>query len=52
MLKNGTYDTNDLSQISKFCLLLATKFQENREKGMEVKNYVGAAQNNFVKDEL
>ena len=52
MLKNGTYETNDLSQISKFCLLLATKFQENREKGMEVKNYVGAAQNNFVKDEL
>ena len=47
-----SYKISDLTQISQFCLLLATKFQENREKGMEVKNYVGAAQNNFVKDEL
>ena len=47
-----SYKISDLTQISQFCILLATKFQENREKGMEVKNYVGAAQNNFVKDEL
>ena len=50
--KMVSYKISDLTQISQFCLLLATKFQENREKGMEVKNYVGAAQNNFVKDEL
>jgi len=50
--KMVSYKTSDLAQISQFCILLATKFQENREKGMEVKNYVGAAQNNFVKDEL
>lgn len=50
--KMVSYKTSDLTQISQFCILLATKFQENREKGMEVKNYVGAAQNNFVKDEL
>ena len=47
-----SYKTNDLTQISQFCLILATKYQENREKAIEVKNYIGAAQNNFVKDEL
>ena len=47
-----SYKISDLTQICQFCLLLATKFQENREKGMKVRNYVGAAQNNFVKDEL
>ena len=47
-----SYKTNDLTQISQFCLILATKYQENREKAIKVKNYIGAAQNNFVKDEL
>ena len=47
-----SYKIVDLIQISQFCLILATKYQENREKGIEVKNFIGAAQNNFVKDEL
>ena len=50
--KMVSYNISDLTQISQFCLILATKYQENREKAIEVKNYVGAAQNNFVKDEL
>ena len=50
--KMVSYKISDLTQISQFCLILATKYQENREKAIEVKNYVGAAQNNFVKDEL
>lgn len=45
-------DIDDIIQISKFCIILASKFQENRQKGMAMKIFSGDIQNNYVKDEL
>ena len=45
-------DLDAIIQIAKFCIILASKFQENRPKGMAIKNFGGEIQNNYVKDEL
>ena len=53
--KFKTFKKDDLDaiiQIAKFCIILASKFQENRPKGMAMKDFGGEIQNNYVKDEL
>ena len=47
-----SFDFEALKQISKFCIILASKFQENAQKYMEVKNFGGMVHNNYLKDEL
>ena len=46
------YLEEDIKQIAKYCIILASKFQENGEKGMEVKKFGAHVENNYVKDEL
>lgn len=47
-----SFDFEALKQISKICIILASKFQENGQKYMEVKNFGGMMHNNYLKDEL
>ena len=49
--KMTAFDIDDLSQISQFCIILASKFQENQVKGMEIKLNLGLT-NNYSNDEL
>lgn len=46
-----SFQINDLSQISLFCIILATKFQESQLKAREIKSFLGLT-NNYSKDEL
>ena len=45
------FDMNDLLQISKLCIILATKFSETQIKTVEIKKYLNL-NNNYSKDEL
>ena len=50
-----TFKEDDIDaniQISNFCIILASKFQENRPKSLTIKNFSGEIQNNYLKDEL
>ncbi len=47
-----SFDFEALKEISKICIILASKFQENGQKYMEVKNFGGMVHNNYLKDEL
>ena len=49
--KMTDFDIDDLFQISQFCIILASKFQENQIKGKEVKSSFGL-NINYSKDEL
>lgn len=46
------FDEVDLNQIYQLCIILASKFQENGVKGMEIKNIICKISNNYSKDEL
>lgn len=46
------FDEVDLNQIYQLCIILASKFQENGVKGMEIKNIIYKGSNNYSKDEL
>jgi len=46
------FDEVDLNQIYQLCIILASKFQENGVKGMEIKNIISKVSNNYSKDEL
>ncbi len=50
--KMSIFHLEDIKQIAKYCIILATKFQENGSKGMEVKKFGDVIQKNYVKDEL
>lgn len=45
------FEMEDLLQISQFCIILATKFNESQIKNMQVKSDLGPI-NNYSKDEL
>ena len=47
-----SFEIEDLKQISQFCVILASKFQENGVKGIEVKKFCFWDSNTFSKDEL
>ena len=47
-----SFDFEALKQISKICIILASKFQEKGQKYIEVKNFGGMMHNNYLKDEL
>ena len=47
-----SFDEVDLNQIYQLCIILASKFQENGVKGMEIKNIISKVSNNYTKDEL
>ena len=46
------FDLEALKQISQLCIILASKFQENGVKGMEVKKLSCGVSSNYSKDEL
>ena len=50
--KMNYFDLDALKQISKFCIILASKFQENGQKGLEATKYGIIMDNNYIKDEL
>ena len=51
--KLSAFDMGDLLQISKFCIVLAVKFQESQIKAIEIKKSLGLClSNNYSKDEL
>lgn len=51
--KLSAFDMEDLLQISKFCIVLAVKFQESQIKAIEIKKSLGLClSNNYSKDEL
>ena len=47
-----TSNFEDLMRISKLCIILAAKFQENGVKGMQVKELSMKASTNYAQDEL
>ena len=49
--KMNSFNKNDLLQISQYCIILASKFQESQQKTLEMKSYLGLS-NNYSKDEL
>ena len=49
--KMNSFNKDDLLQISKLCIILASKFQESQIKTLEMKSYLGLI-NNYSKDEL
>ena len=50
--KMSFFDIDVLEQISKLCIILASKFQENGKKVLEVKKCGTTMENNYIKDEL
>lgn len=51
--KMSAFDMDDLHQITKFCIVLAVKFQESQVKTLEIKENLGlCSSNNYSKDEL
>ena len=50
--KMNYFDLDALEQISKICIILASKFQENGKKSLEVKKCGAIMENNYIKDEL
>ena len=49
--KMNSFNKNDLLQISQYCIILASKFQESQQKTLEMKSYLGLS-DNYSKDEL
>ena len=49
--KMYSFNKNDLFQISQFCIILASKFQETQLKTLEIKSYLNLT-NHYSKDEL
>ena len=49
--KMSSFELDDLHEISQFCIIFATKFQESQIKAMEMKSKLNLT-NNYCKDEL
>ena len=47
-----SFDKNALFQISLFCIILATKFLENKETAIKVQTYLKENSKNFTFDEI
>ena len=50
--KMRSFDIEDLKQISQFCVILSSKFQENGKKGIEIKKFCGGDSSTYLKDEI
>ena len=50
--KMMNFDLEDIKQISQLCIILASKYQENGVKGMEVKKLSCGVSTNYSDDEL
>ena len=46
------FDLESLKQIAKFCVIFASKFQENRIQGYKIREFLGIDKENFLSDEL
>ena len=51
-LQISSSDINDYLQIGQICVILASKFQESRQKTMKMKTYLNLENNIYLKDEL